>query len=138
MEQSIWWNGATKGGNDGGTWFWEDSMDSMVDDSEAGWAPDEPQPDTGDCALMKSNDGYGWSAAPCDTPASFICQLDGINLQREGLDRCPDGWFEARGFNLGCVYLSQPQDSKLGHQQARDFCSAKHSEVSGHPVVSTK
>ena len=46
------------------------------------------------------------------------------------IDRCPDGWMEAHGVDLGCIFFSHPKDHK-SHDDATAYCLNEHEEVSG-------
>ena len=48
--------------------------------------------------------------------------------QAHGLDTCPDGWIEAHGVDMGCLFFSHPKDHQ-GHEEANAYCVAKHEEV---------
>ena len=49
--------------------------------------------------------------------------------QAHGLDTCPDGWMEAHGVDMGCLYFSHPKDHR-SHDDAKAYCVEKHEEVS--------
>merc|ERR1712098_652702 len=48
--------------------------------------------------------------------------------QAHGLDVCPDGWMEAHGVDMGCLYFSHPKDHK-SHDDAKAYCVEKHEEA---------
>merc|ERR1719309_1960392 len=48
--------------------------------------------------------------------------------QAHGLDTCPDGWMEAHGVDMGCLYFSHPKDHK-SHDDAKAYCVEKHEEA---------
>merc|ERR1711887_334488 len=41
--------------------------------------------------------------------------------QAHGLDTCPDGWMEAHGVDMGCLYFSHPKDHR-SHDDAKAYC----------------
>merc|ERR1711862_682556 len=48
--------------------------------------------------------------------------------QVHGLDTCPDGWMEAHGVDMGCLYFSHPKDHR-SHDDAKAYCVEKHEEA---------
>merc|ERR1711970_1632632 len=48
--------------------------------------------------------------------------------QAHGLDTCPDGWMEAHGVDMGCLYFSHPKDHR-SHDDAKAYCVEKHEEA---------
>merc|ERR1712013_484025 len=48
--------------------------------------------------------------------------------QVHGLDTSPDGWMEAHGVDMGCLYFSHPKDHR-SHDDAKAYCVEKHEEA---------
>ena len=62
---------------------------------------------------------------------ALLAVLPLLLSQVHGLDTCPDGWMEAHGVDMGCLYFSHPKDHK-SHDDAKAYCVEKHEEVSSH------
>merc|ERR1712050_688356 len=60
--------------------------------------------------------------------SGFLALLPLLLSQAHGLDVCPDGWMEAHGVDMGCLYFSHPKDHK-SHDDAKAYCVEKHEEA---------
>merc|ERR1712098_519007 len=60
--------------------------------------------------------------------SGFLALLPLLLNQAHGLDVCPDGWMEAHGVDMGCLYFSHPKDHK-SHDDAKAYCVEKHEEA---------
>merc|ERR1711970_472019 len=60
--------------------------------------------------------------------AVLLAVLPLLLSQTHGLDTCPDGWMEAHGVDMGCLYFSHPKDHK-SHDDAKAYCVEKHEEA---------
>merc|ERR1711942_181597 len=59
---------------------------------------------------------------------ALLAVLPLLLSQVHGLDICPDGWMEAHGVDMGCLYFSHPKDHR-SHDDAKAYCVEKHEEA---------
>ena len=65
---------------------------------------------------------------------ALLAVLPLLLSQVHGLDTCPDGWMEAHGVDMGCLYFSHPKDHK-SHDDAKAYCVEKHEEVNSNHLT---
>merc|ERR1711875_14595 len=63
--------------------------------------------------------------------SALLAVLPLLLSQVHGLDTCPDGWMEAHGVDMGCLFFSHPKDHR-SHDDAKAYCVEKHEEAFLH------